>query len=168
LTNLLTNYIITDTVLETPHVVVAAAIAVKISNPALAIPLALGSHFVLEKIPHWNPHLNTEFKKYGKVTKESTKIVLVDSTCALFLGCLIASSVLPNLTHSITILTASFFSILPDLIEAPYFFLKSKSRFIERVWIPFQKSLQVDTSPVLGLTTQLITILAAFYWIFQR
>jgi len=63
-------------VLETPHVVVAAAIAVNVANPALAIPLALGSHFVLEKVPHWNPHLNTELKKFGKVSAQSTNIVI--------------------------------------------------------------------------------------------
>jgi hypothetical protein len=54
-------------VLETPHVVVGAAIATKVANPALAIPLAFASHFVLEKIPHWNPHLNTELKKFGRL-----------------------------------------------------------------------------------------------------
>jgi len=49
-------------VLETPHVVVGAAIATKIANPFISLPLAFASHFLLEKVPHWNPHLNTEKK----------------------------------------------------------------------------------------------------------
>jgi hypothetical protein len=32
-------------------------------------------------------------------------------------------------------------------------------------WIAFQKSLQVDATLLPGLITQIITILAAFWWI---
>ncbi len=151
--------------LETPHVVVAAAIAYK--NPALAIPLAFGSHFILEKVPHWNPHINTELKKLGKVSDKSKNIIFIDTMISLFLGVTIASLVLPNTAHAATILAACFFSVVPDLIEAPYYFLKKKSNFIEKVWIPFKKSLQVDTSPLPGLTSQVLTVIAAFLWILQ-
>ncbi|MFH1971517.1 MAG: hypothetical protein ABIJ05_04005, partial [Patescibacteria group bacterium] len=58
--------------LETPHIIVGAAIASKITNPLLSIPISFVSHFVLEKVPHWNPHLNSETEKYGKPTKKST------------------------------------------------------------------------------------------------
>lgn len=150
--------------LETPHVIVGAAIATKVVSPALAIPLALASHFVLEKVPHWNPHLNTEKKKFGKVTPKSTKIVIADliasTTAALFL----ASRVLPDNGHALTILACSFVAALPDIIEGPYFFLNSKSKFIEK-WVAFQKSLQADVSLLPGLATQLLTVLAAFWWV---
>jgi hypothetical protein len=154
-----------STVLETPHVVVGAAIATKIANPLIAIPLALGSHFVLEKVPHWNPHLTTEKKKYGKVTKKSTQTVILDASTALILGGLIASRALPNTQHAITILLSCFAAVLPDVVEAPYFFLNSKNKFIQR-WIVLQKKLQSDTSIVPGLATQFITVVAAFWWIF--
>lgn len=155
--------------LETPHVVVGAAIAFKVINPALALPLALGSHFVLEKVPHWNPHLNTEKKKYGKVTAQSTKIVIADVATSLTLGTFIAAQALPNTAHAITILAACFVSVLPDVIEGPHFFwnMDLKSKFIEKKWIPFKKSLQADTAIVPGLITQVLTIIAAFYWIFS-
>jgi hypothetical protein len=151
-------------VLETPHVVVGAAIATKIANPLLAIPLAFASHFVLEKVPHWNPHLNTEKKKYGKVTSKSTKIVIADASLAFIAGSFIASRALPDISHAAVIFAASFFSVLPDVIEGPYFFLNMKSKFIEK-WIRFQKILQVDTDVIPGLATQFITIVAAFWWI---
>ena len=150
--------------LETPHVIVGAAIATKVVNPALAIPLAFASHFILEKVPHWNPHLNTEKKTYGRVTPKSTKIVIADALLALFLGTYISSLVLPNINHALTILASCFVSVLPDLVEGPYYFLNMKSRLIEK-WIAFQKALQNDTSVVPGLITQLTTIFAAFWWI---
>jgi hypothetical protein len=153
-------------VLETPHVVVGAAIATTVVNPALAIPLAFGSHFVLEFVPHWNPHLNSEIKKYGKVTQKSTIIIACDVVLALTLGGFIAYQALPNIGLAITILAACFAAVLPDVIEGPYFFLGKKSRFIER-WIAFQKKLQVDTTPLPGLATQVLTIIAALWWIMR-
>lgn len=150
--------------LETPHVIVGAAIATKVGNPALAIPLALASHFLLEKVPHWNPHLNTETEKYGKPTRQSTKIVILDATLAVTSAFFIASKVLPDTGHFLTILFAGFFAILPDVIEGPYFFLNMRSKAIKS-WINFQKSLQEDTTVLPGLATQLITVLAAFWWI---
>ncbi len=150
--------------LETPHVIVGAAIATKVANPALALPLAFGSHFLLEKVPHWNPHLNTETEKYGKPTKKSTYIVIADTIASLTAGFFIASQVLPNTAHAITILAACFVAALPDIVEGPYFFLGLRSEIIKR-WIKFQKSIQVDTPIIPGLLTQLITVIAAFWWI---
>jgi len=157
--------ILTNTVLETPHVIVGAAIATKVANPALALPLALGSHFVLEKIPHWNPHLNTETKKYGKPTQQTTIIVILDSSIALISGLFIASQVLPDINHTLTIVAACFFASLPDIVEGPYFFLNMRSKIIKR-WIMFQKSLQSDTDIIPGLFTQSLVIITALYWIF--
>jgi len=152
-------------VLETPHVVVGAAIATKVVNPFLAIPLAFGSHFLLDRIPHWNPHLNTEMKKHGKPTKKSSTIVIVDVCSSLVLGLFIASKALPNSAHAATIVFSSFAAILPDAIEGPYFFLGIKNAFIEK-WITFQKSIQADADFIPGIITQILTIAAAFWWIF--
>ena len=150
--------------LETPHVIVGAAIASNIPNPYIALPLALASHFVLERVPHWNPHLNTEFEKNGKVTRQSTAIVIADVILAISFGTFIASLKLPDINHFLTIMFACLFSVLPDVVEGPYFFLGLKSEAIKR-WIKFQKSIQVDTKPFWGLFTQVATILAAFFWI---
>ena len=144
--------------------VVGAAIATKIPNPLVAIPLAFASHFVLEKVPHWNPHLNTEKKKFGKVTKQSTRIVIVDTAISLTLGLYIASRTLPDAAHFATILAACFFSVLPDVIEGPYFFFNVKNKFIEK-WIAFQKSIQIDAEIIPGVITQIATIAASFWWI---
>ena len=164
--------------LETPHVVVGAAIASKIPNPLISIPLALASHFILDKTPHWNPHLNTELKKFGKVTDQSKLIVVIDVIFALASGLYITSLAGPNVNHQYVVLAASFTAVLPDVIEAPHFFLNPimKNKFIKTGslqaslvsrWIAFQKSIQNDTSPILGLGIQIATMAAAFIWIFN-
>lgn len=150
--------------LETPHVIVASAIAYKVGNPYLAFPLAFASHFVLETVPHWNPHILTEMKKFGSITKTSKAIIVADVLLAFISGLFIASRVLPNTAHYWTILFSGFFGVLPDLMEAPYFFLKWKSTFLDW-WIKSQKSIQSDTTPIPGILTQAATIFAAFLWI---
>ena len=150
--------------LETPHVAVGAAIATKIPNPFISIPLAFASHFILDKVPHWNPHIITETKKIGHPTEKSTNIIIVDCSVALILGSALAYRALPNTGHAITILLASFASILPDLVEFPYFYFKRRDKFYT-VWSSFQKSIQCDTTVFWGLLTQLITIVASILWI---
>jgi hypothetical protein len=153
-------------VLETPHVIVGAAIAARVVNPLLSFPLILGSHFLLDKVPHWNPHLNTEMKKYGYITRESKTIIVIDSTIAALSGLYIASLYLPDTSRAAVILFGGLLGVLPDIIEAPYFFLKQKTAFIDK-WIKFQKSIQVDAPIVPGLTTQILTSVVALWWIFS-
>lgn len=43
--------------LTTAHAVTGATIGVLIPNPWIAVPLALGSHFILDSIPHWQETL---------------------------------------------------------------------------------------------------------------
>lgn len=150
--------------LETPHVIVGAAIATKVTNPALSLPLSLASHFVLEKVPHWNPHLSSETKKFGKPSNSSTAIVVLDVILSLASGFYIASRTLPNSQHFISILLASFFAVLPDIVEGPYFFLGVRHELIKK-WISIQKSLQVDASFIPGILSQIAIIIAAFWWI---
>lgn len=150
--------------IETPHVIVGAAIATAVANPALALPLALGSHFVLDKIPHWNPHLYTETKKYGKPTGKSTLIVAADVSASLVVSLSVASLALPDKARVLTILAACFLAILPDIIEGPYFFLNIRPKLIER-WINFQKAFQINTSFVPGILTQIVTVAASLWWI---
>ena len=150
--------------LETPHVFVGAAIATMIPNPFIAIPLAFASHFVLEMVPHWNPHLNRETKKLGQPTRRSTVITAIDSTLAFASGSVIAYQALPNISQAILVLACSFASVLPDVMEGPYFFLKMRTNWVKK-WISFQKSLQCDTTAFWGILTQLTIIAAVILWL---
>lgn len=152
--------------LELPHAVVGAAIAAKVGNPALALPLALASHFVVDALPHWNPHLNRELKEHGRITSRTTTFVVVDVVGSLIAGFGIASTVLPDITHFWVVILGAFLAVLPDVVEAPYFFLRKEYAFVGRL-IAFQKSIQNDTSPLVGLTTQAILVAAALWWVFS-
>ena len=151
--------------LETPHVALGAAIAIKVGNPYLAIPLALASHFLLERVPHWNPHLNTEMKKYGPLTNKTKLIIALDTTLALGLGIVVALKALPNSSLSILVIASSFASIVPDLLESPYFIFGVKNKYIQK-WIALQKKIQIDTTPFWGILTQIIVLASTLYWIF--
>jgi len=149
---------------ELPHTVVGAAIALKISNPALAIALALTSHFVLDLIPHWNPHLYTEIKENGKISFQSKKLVIFDTAGSIVAGILIASFALPNFDRFLTVIIACLAAVLPDLVEAPYFFLGVKNKLLQK-WIVFQRSIQFNIDLPLGALTQILVLLTAFWWI---
>jgi hypothetical protein len=141
--------------LETPHVALGIAIAVAVPNPLISIPLAFASHFVLDMTPHWNPHLNTETKKYGYLTNKTLLIIGLDLACAVVLTAFASKG-------NINILLASFASILPDIVEGPYFLLGWKNEFVKK-WISFQKSIQSDANIYWGLLTQILVILGALY-----
>jgi hypothetical protein len=73
------------------------------------------------------------------------------------------ASLLPSQSQSTLVVMGAFAGVLPDVVEGPYFFLNIKTKAI-RQWIKFQKSIQVDTSLIPGVLTQLITVIAAIFW----
>lgn len=150
--------------LELPHTVVGAVIATKIGNPALALPLALTSHFVLDLVPHWNPHLNTELAKYGKVTWQTRTLVWIDVVVSLAVGLYISTLKLPDLSGVTIVVLGALMGVLPDLIESPHFFLGLRWKPIENL-IKFQKSIQNDTGLVFGLATQVVILTATVWWL---
>lgn len=149
--------------LETPHAALGAVIATSTGNPLLALPLSLFSHFLLEPLPHWNPHTYTEVTTRGKLSRPTVMIVWADALTALGLGLWIASRSLPDVKKSLLIIFSCFFAVLPDLVEAPFFFLGVKNSWITRL-IKFQRSIQFDVSPFPGLVFQAILVLIFINW----
>lgn len=149
--------------LELPHAVVGSVIAAKIGNPVLAFPLAVASHFALDLVPHWNPHLNSELKTYGKLTHKTVFFICLDITAAVLATGFLASTFLPNTNTFTMVMLGGLMGILPDLVEAPYFFFGVRLPLIH--WLlRFQKSIQNDAHPIIGLTTQVLLLAAAFWW----
>ena len=150
--------------LETPHVVVGAAIAVKVGNPALAIPLAFASHFVLDKIPHWNPHLFTETQKLGHPAKKSTLVAFADVGLALIIGLWVTAKFSGDPLRMLTVLACCLASVLPDLVKWPYYYLKSRWKPLTK-WVLFERNMQVNANFVPGVLTQFLTIATGLWWI---
>lgn len=152
--------------LQTPHVVVGTAIAIKVGNPALAIPLALMSHFVLDRVPHWNPHTYTEAIKYGLPKKNTIVLTIIDIGIALILGLWIASLFLPNYPTALIILTCAFASVAPDIAKYPFFVFKKVRHGLYKKYVEWERSMQTDVSFYPGVLTQLTIIIVGLWWIF--
>jgi len=151
--------------LELPHTTIGAMIATKIPNPLISIPLAFLSHIPFDLTPHWNPSLYTETKKYGKPTKKSTQLVIIDTLLSLGVGFFLASRVMPNINHAITIILTCFAAVILDVIEGFYFFLGMRTRFLENL-INFQRGYQRRVSIIPGLLIQGLVIILALLVIF--
>lgn len=103
----------------TVHGLVGASIATMIPNPVIAFPIIFLSHFLLDKIPHWDPLTNKANKTFPRILSEIgvdyiTSYLLV----ILFFGVFFQSQNLPYL------LLAAFISQLPDTLEGPYILTK--------------------------------------------
>lgn len=146
--------------LELPHTLVGAAIATRIPNPLISLPLALLSHFLLDFVPHWNPSLYTETQKHGRPSGYSTRFVFLDSSLSLILGFLVAARQWPDRGHFLLIILCCFLAVAPDVLEAPYFFLKYRPAWMENL-IQWQRRHQGRARKVPGILIQLTTIAAA-------
>ncbi len=152
--------------LETPHVAVGVALAIKLGNPYLAVPLSFASHFALDKIPHWNPHTYTETVKNGGPSKSTIIITAIDISVSIALGLGIAYSVLPNKALAVSIVASSLASVLPDVSKYPFFVLKKTRVGLYKKWVETERGFQVQTNSLFwGLLTQVLIILASMWWI---
>lgn len=150
--------------LETPHVVLGAAIATAIPNPLVSIPLAFASHFLLDMTPHWNPHLNTEIKTYGKLTMPTLFVIGFDLAMAAVLTGFLTYRVMPNDQMAMNILLSSLAAILPDVVEGPYFLFGWRNKFLD-IWMKLQKRIQSDANIFWGSLTQIATLIICLYTI---
>ncbi|PIV00889.1 hypothetical protein COS54_02185 [Candidatus Shapirobacteria bacterium CG03_land_8_20_14_0_80_39_12] len=141
--------------LESLHSLTGAVIAYKIGNPALAFPLAFLSHFACDLLPHWNPEIYKEKKKLGHLLAKTNLQIIIDCLLGLFFGLFIAFKALPSTIHFLTVIGGSFFAILPDLAEAPFYYLNVKASPI-LILTKFQRSHQFKTSFWFGITFQIV------------
>jgi len=98
------------------HALIGGFVASKISNPVVSSPLLVASHFLLDRIPHWD--LGTGFRKRKKVTNfllGGTDFISAIGICWFIFQ--------KNLPFNPLLWTGVFFSLLPDFLEFPALFL---------------------------------------------
>lgn len=115
--------------LLTFHTLAGATIASQVSNPLISWPLALLSHFVLDIMPHWD-----FFTNGSELTKLKRYAVYGDFLLGLSLGLFFALRS-PNFTN---MAGACFFACLPDGLEAPYLFWRTRF-WLGDITLRFQK-----------------------------
>jgi len=138
----------------TAHAIIGVIIAAKLSNPYIAVPIAILSHLAADLVPHWDVGTHEE--------KKTQKRVLIDAFLDVVLGFVISYCVLqlffPNtnkLYAFLLIICAQGF----DWIWAPYYFFKSK--FPLSVWI-YNISVKYFDNRLdkpWGIVTQVIVVL---------
>lgn len=106
----------------TNHSLTGAVIALSIANPAIALPAALASHFVLDSMPHF------DFGKESGVTKKSRLfrwLLLADMTVAL---AVIVTSMFLAPHKWLLIGLAAGLAASPDLMWFPHYLAALKDR----------------------------------------
>ncbi|MDP2692500.1 MAG: hypothetical protein Q8O88_02560 [bacterium] len=149
--------------LITPHSITGAAIAVLLPYPLIALPLSVASHFILDKIPHWQETLHP----YNPNRKTWIRIP-IDLSIAV--GAIwITTQYHPDIAPVIWL--SAIAANMPDIdsiaVLIPSLF---KNKLFKRFW-DWHCKIQKETSSLWGLAPQAILFLILFHmatWNFTK
>ncbi len=115
---LLTEYVTMTSMTATGHAVIGTVIAAKISNPYIAVALALSSHVLADLFPHWDSGTNGKKKsRTRKITEAAADVVVSYIVSYLLMFYLFPTT---DITYGfMMVFAAQFF----DWVTAPYYFL---------------------------------------------
>lgn len=158
-----------------PHILVGAAVASKFTNPFLGLLFAFLSHFLLDRIPHWEYSIDPIKQVKARGIFYSTPIL---KRVALDISCGFAILILAvNLSNNAIPLWAwamgGFLGILPDGLSFLLFAKRGESgtfyHFLAFFFIFHRRihySKEKGLPPLrIGLGTQAIAILLALYFL---
>jgi ABC-type enterochelin transport system permease subunit len=138
----------------TGHALVGTVIAAKVGNPALAIPIALASHFLCDALPHWDTGHGRENQTKNRFVTATVIDVLLSFALSYLLIILFFPTT--NLLYAFIIIIVCQ---LPDWLTAPYLFLNWK--FAPFTWIyEIQKRFDSSIGLPWGLINQAVAIIA--------
>lgn len=150
--------------LSVSHALTGAFLATKLSNPVLAVPLILLSHYAFDAVPHWD--VGTGLSKGTKSPQSAIKHEVIDLALAgilvlvyfptPYLGLL--SFILSPAIYGATI------GLLPDFLEAPRNFWKWEPRWLaplNRFHHSFHHSIPRISD---GLAPQFLLLVLLWIW----
>ncbi|MEO8581832.1 MAG: hypothetical protein ABI425_04660 [Patescibacteria group bacterium] len=145
--------------LSISHVATGAFIASKVSNPLIAIPLILASHFLEDWIPHWDVGTgltNGTRKKESAFGMEIVELVL-SFVIVYFFFQFHQTTTFPLWTY-----VGGFVGLIPDFLEFPRNFFHWEPFWLEPI-NKFHGIFHHSTpNMVVGLTPQFILLLVIF------
>ena len=160
-----------------PHILTGAAVASLLpvdstSMKLLGFALGLGSHYVLDAMPHWErlygAHYNDELPdSYAKWPKHVTEQAIAEGFigCAVLLAILVVAVPYPSRT---IVLLGAIGAVLPDLIDSiPLWSGRTKElpiwRYLRRLhdWSHLDYDSQRKLPSFLGLVSQIAVIITA-------
>lgn len=147
--------------LSIAHGPTGAFIAKTIPNPLVSLPLILLSHYLEDRIPHWD--VGQGITNAGKSkTLSFLQELIVDLPLSILLTYLLFQAGNP---FNSTIWFGWFLGLLPDFIEFPRLFLNKHFKFLE-LHHRFHKWFHISTpNKFWGLLPQIILIL--FFLLFR-
>ncbi len=147
--------------LLTPHTFVGIAIATAIPNPFIAVPLSFFSHFVGDRVPHWDFYSNTQ--KEERLKGWRPVAVMLDLVIGVAVGLtttLYTLWVLKNSHLALNIFLCGIASVLPDVLETPYIFGKSEPKILSYL-TSIQRRIQFQAPLPWGIISQIVIITAS-------
>lgn len=139
----------------TGHALLGVIIAAKITNPPLAVALAIASHIATDIMPHWDAGTNA-----GKKTRKRLFVeAFLDVTIGFISSFLLLAFLFPttDLFYAFSMIIASQGL---DWVTAPYLFFRIK--FPPFFWIyKFQKFIENQMDRPWGIVTQVVVVLLA-------
>ena len=141
----------------TGHALVGTVIAAKVGNPALAIPIALASHFLCDAIPHWDTGYDRENQSKTRFVTASTIDVLLGFVLSYLLIVIFFPAT--NITYAFLLV---IMAQLPDWATVPYLFLDWD--FPPFNWFyECQKKFDSSIGLPWGLVNQVVAIVALVF-----
>ena len=141
--------------LEFAHAVTGATIANQIRSPLISLPLCLASNFLIDLLPHWNPHIYTEKQKNGHLSKRTLLILFSDAFLGLFLGLWVALPLLPDVKKFLIVTFGCLLAVSGDLIEAPFYLFNWQNKYVKKL-IGWQRAHQWNVSFWPGMLFQVV------------
>lgn len=145
----------------TPHLLVGAVVASKISNPILALPLALLSHYFLDPLAQKEYQIeNIKAKNWSRSFFDFSKVFL-DISCGVVLIALFSEK-------NPVIFIGAFLAIIPDgltlvnIIFPNNKLIKLHQRFHEAVNSIYYNKIKREP-PFLGILAQITVVAAAIF-----
>jgi len=134
----------------TGHAIIGTVVAAKIGDPALAVPLAFGSHILTDALPHWDEGTNG---------KKSKKRIIAEAVFDVLIGFAISYLIVIFLfpkTDIVYVFLIILVSQSLDWLTAPWYFFGIKSF---KIFYKFQKMFDNRMPAPWGIINQ-IAILA--------
>lgn len=137
--------------LTTPHLLVGAAVGAQFHNPMLVVPMAAGSHFVFDSVPHLMGFIEVE-----DLDKKDLAFVVGDVLLGLGLLALLTI----NRTNADLLWLGAFCSVLPDFHHTfQVLFGPDKLAKYNKFHLRFHYKKPMKILP--GMATQIVTVLIA-------
>ena len=137
----------------TAHAVLGTVIAVKVGNPALAVPLAIASHIAADMFPHWDTATN--------ISRKGKRRAIIDSFIDLIFGFLISYAIVIFLfpqTSLFYVLLLILASQSLDWLMLPYYFLNINFPLFKWAY-KFQKSFNHNLDKPWGIINQIAVLM---------